>query len=95
MAGLGRKPGEKSRLNIAYRALVDGWLTRRYQLPDYFFDLTQSIQEKKLERIAGLARSSNVELMTHPIVAREAEYLMSDEFHRVLQRLEVGGYALV
>jgi hypothetical protein len=57
--------------------------------------LTQSIQEKKLERIAGLARSSNVELMTHPIVDREAEYLMSDEFHGMLQRLKVGSYVLV
>jgi chitin disaccharide deacetylase len=88
-------PGEKSRLNRGYRGLVDGWLARRYQLPDYFFDLTQCIQEKKLERMAGLAKLSNVELMTHPIVDREAEYLMSDEFHGMLQRLEVGGYALV
>src|SRR5260370_20356546 len=32
-------PGEKSSLNLAYRALVDRWLARRYQLADYFFDL--------------------------------------------------------
>lgn len=88
-------PGEKSRLNRGYRGLVDGWLARRYRLPDYFFDLTQSIQEKKFDRIAGLAKLSNVELMTHPIVDQEAEYLMSDEFHGMLQRLEVGGYELV
>jgi chitin disaccharide deacetylase len=88
-------PGEKSRLNRGYRRLVDGWLARRYQLPDYFFDLTQCLQEKKLDRVAGLAKLSSVELMTHPIVDREAKYLMSDEFHGMLQRLEVGGYALV
>jgi predicted glycoside hydrolase/deacetylase ChbG (UPF0249 family) len=88
-------PGEKSFLNRTYRALVDRWLSRRYRLPDYFFDLTQCIQEKKLDRVAALARSSNVELMTHPIVHSEAEYLMNDEFCGVLQRLELGSYALV
>jgi predicted glycoside hydrolase/deacetylase ChbG (UPF0249 family) len=88
-------PGEKSLFNRAYRALADRWLARRYRLPDYFFDLTQCIREKKLERVAALAKSSNVELMTHPIVRAESEYLMSDEFQAMLQRLEVGGYALV
>jgi chitin disaccharide deacetylase len=88
-------PGEKSCLNRTYRALVDRWLARRYQLPDYFFDLTQSIQEKKLDRVAALAKSSSVEIMTHPVVQAEMEYLMSDEFQVLLQRLQVGGYALV
>jgi predicted glycoside hydrolase/deacetylase ChbG (UPF0249 family) len=87
--------GEKSRLNRGYRALVDRWLARRYQLTDYFFDLTQCIQQRKLDRVAHLARSSNVELMTHPIVNSEEEYLMSDEFRAILQHLEIGRYALV
>jgi predicted glycoside hydrolase/deacetylase ChbG (UPF0249 family) len=88
-------PGEKSWLNRTYRALVDRWLARRYQLPDYFFDLSQSIREKKLERVIALAKSSKVELMTHPIVRMESEYLMSDQFEAMLQRVEAGGYALV
>jgi len=88
-------PGEKSLLNRTYRALVDRWLARRYQLPDYFFDLTQCMREKKLDRVAALAKSNNVELMTHPIVRMESEYLMSDQFQVMLQRLDVGGYALV
>jgi predicted glycoside hydrolase/deacetylase ChbG (UPF0249 family) len=88
-------PGEKSWLNRAYRALVDRWLARRYRLTDYFFDLTQCIQEKKLDRVAALARSSNVEVMAHPIVPMESEYLMGNQFQATLQRLEIGGYALV
>ena len=86
---------EKGWLNRTYRALVDRWLARRYQLPDYFFDLTQSIQEKKLDRVAALAQSNNVELMTHPNVRAESEYLMSDEFSELLHHLKVGSYALV
>jgi predicted glycoside hydrolase/deacetylase ChbG (UPF0249 family) len=88
-------PGEKSLLNRAYRGLVDRWLARRYRLTDYFFCLFQCIREKKLDRVEALAKSSNVELMTHPIVQPEAEYLMSDAFRELLERLEVGGYALV
>jgi chitin disaccharide deacetylase len=88
-------PGEKSLLNRTYRGLADRWLARRYRLPDYFFDLAQCFQEKKLDRVATLAKSNNVELMTHPIVRVEAEFLMSDQFEALLQRLEIGGYALV
>jgi predicted glycoside hydrolase/deacetylase ChbG (UPF0249 family) len=87
--------GEKSWVNRAYRAFVDRWLARKYRLTDYFFDLSHCIREKKLDRVTALAMSANVELMTHPIVPREAEYLMSDEFSELLRRLEIGGYALV
>src|SRR5439155_13655096 len=52
-------PGEKSLLNRTYRLLVDRWLARRYQLPDYFFDLTQCIQQKRLDRVLALAKSGN------------------------------------
>ncbi len=88
-------PGEKSLLNRTYRALVDRQLARRYQLTDYFFDLSRSIREKKLDRATALAKSNKVELMTHPIVWMESEYLMSNQFQAMLQRLEVGSYALV
>jgi predicted glycoside hydrolase/deacetylase ChbG (UPF0249 family) len=88
-------PGEKSRLNRVYRILVDRWLARRYRLTDYFFDLTQCIEQKKLDRVATLARESNVELMTHPIVRAEADYLLSDQFSAMLRHLQVGSYALV
>lgn len=88
-------PGEKSLLNRSYRALVDRWLARRYRLTDYFFDLTQCIEAKKLNRVAALAMSSNIELMTHPIAHAEERHLMSAEFHALLRGLEIGGYALL
>jgi hypothetical protein len=88
-------PGEKSMLNRTYRWLVDRSLARRYRLVDYFFDLTECIEGKKLDRVAALAKSNNVELMTHPTVSAEEEYLMSDEFQVMLQHLEIASYALV
>jgi chitin disaccharide deacetylase len=81
-------PGEKSVLNRAYRNAANWWLARRYRLRDYFFDLTQSIQEKKLDRVARLARSSSVELMTHPISRFEMDYLMGDEFRAIQEELK-------
>jgi chitin disaccharide deacetylase len=88
-------PGEKSILNRTYRSLIDRWLTRKYQLPDYFFDLTRCIEGKTVDRVVALAKSSSVELMTHPVMTAEAEYLMTDEFGELLQRLDIGSYALV
>ena len=88
-------PGEKNWFNRAYRSLVDRWLARRYRLTDYFFDLTQSIRGKKMDRVMALAESTKVELMTHPILELESDYLMSDQFQTMLQRVDVGGYALV
>jgi predicted glycoside hydrolase/deacetylase ChbG (UPF0249 family) len=88
-------PGEKSWLNRTYRALIDRWLQRRYRLSDYFFDLTQTIREEKMARVVELAKSSEVELMTHPIIRTESDYLMGDHFRTVLDRLDTARYALV
>jgi chitin disaccharide deacetylase len=88
-------PGEKSWLNRTYRTLVDCWLQRRYRLPDYFFDLTQSIRGEKMDRVIALARFSKVEVMAHPMHQFESDYLMSDQFEAMLARLEVGSYAVV
>jgi predicted glycoside hydrolase/deacetylase ChbG (UPF0249 family) len=88
-------PGEKSWLNRAYRAVIDRRLARKYRLPDYFFCLSQSIQHKKLARVEALSRFNKVELMTHPIVPMELDFLMGSEFQAMLQRVEIGGYAAV
>lgn len=85
-------PGEKNIVNRIYRSLVDRWLARKYVLPDYFFDLTQCIQQKKFERVTVLARSSNVELMTHPVVASEATYLLGHKFAAILRKVAKGTY---
>ena len=85
-------PGEKSSFNRAYRSLVDRWLARKYRLTDYFFDLTQCMQENKWRRIAALARSGDVELMTHPVDQEEQAYLASGDFYAFLQQVQLGSY---
>jgi predicted glycoside hydrolase/deacetylase ChbG (UPF0249 family) len=85
-------PGEKSWLNRLYRRTVDGWLARRYCLTEFFFDLTFSLQHHHLDRALALAGTRSVELMTHPSLKFECEFLMSDAFLPMLRGLDIGSY---
>jgi len=85
-------PAEKSWLNRLYRLNVDRWLSRRYRLTEFFFDLSQSLQFQRLDRALGLARTATVEIMSHPIVSAESEFLLSEPFGTMLQRLEIGSF---
>ena len=86
-------PVEKGFVNRTYRQFIDQRLGRRYRLTDYFFSLSQSLANGNLPRIADLAASSSVELMTHPVNEHEFRYLMSDAHLAMLGRLEQGTYA--
>ena len=87
-------PGEKSLCNRFYRRLVDGWLGRRHVLMDFFFSLEQCLEAKRLGRVADLARTAKVELMTHPEKPEEYAFLMSDDYFQLVRGIEVNPYAL-
>lgn len=84
--------GEKSWINRFYRSNVDRWLSRRYRLTEFFFDLSQALQFQRLDRALTLARNATVELMTHPVLAAESDFLLSEPFGTVLQSLVTGSY---
>jgi predicted glycoside hydrolase/deacetylase ChbG (UPF0249 family) len=81
-------PGEKSMPNRTYRRLVDLVLSRRYRLTDYFFALSQCIEGDRMRRVCTLAKSTTVEIMTHPAKAVEYNYLMSDAYVTETRHLE-------
>jgi predicted glycoside hydrolase/deacetylase ChbG (UPF0249 family) len=83
------RPGEKSLVNRLYRAAVNRYLARRHRLVDYFFVLSQHLTLDRLERIVDLARQTNVELMTHPQVEREYEFLMSDDYAQAVSQVRL------
>jgi hypothetical protein len=85
-------PTEKSWLNRLYRQGVDRFLSRRYRLPDYLFDLRQSLQSQRLDRVLALAQTRTVEIMTHPISPAESEFLLSRPFAAALRALDLGSY---
>jgi len=73
-------PGERGLANRTYRRLVDGCLARRYRLTDFFFALSQCLGGDRMARVAELARTRTVEVMTHPADPIERGYLLSDRY---------------
>lgn len=84
---------EKGLPNWLYRRALDRWVVARYQTTDYFFALSQRLNEKRLATVMKLARQANVELMTHPIVAEERDLLLSPEFEGELAGVARKSYA--
>lgn len=86
------RTGEKSVFNRWYRAAVDRRLVRRHATTDYFFSLTHHFQTEDLARIIKLAATNHVELMTHPEIQREYDYLLGDGFRRAIAGIPLGGF---
>jgi chitin disaccharide deacetylase len=86
------RTGEKSFVNRCYRAVVDRHLKRRHRLTDYFFSLAHHLSLDRLERVTTLARGHDVELMTHPQLTAEFEFLMSDGYATAVSHVRMAGY---
>lgn len=77
------QPGEKSAVNRGYRRAIDGVLKRRHRMTDFFFSLPPLEPSSRVARIFAMAKSSTVEVETHPVNPTEYQFLMSDEVLRV------------
>jgi len=88
-------PGEKSFLNRAYRRWVNGRLERRYAVTDHFFALSLCLSGTRLSRVLDLAKTATVELMTHPEVTEEYEWLLGEAFLKIKNGIPVGDYTMV
>jgi hypothetical protein len=77
------KPGEKDALNRLYRYLIDGWLKARFKCTDYFFSI-EPVSADRIKRIISLSKSADVELMVHPGKREEYEFLISNEWERLM-----------
>lgn len=81
--------GEKSVVNRFYRNTVDHILVRRHRLVDFLFPLSPVVPPERLLRIFSLARTSTVEVETHPVNVEEFRFLMGDEIHERLGDLRI------
>lgn len=79
---------EKNLLNRFYRHLIDLCLISRFLCTDYFFSL-KPIRMDKIMRIVELSKSANVELMVHPGVEEEYQFLLSHEWASLIFDLPV------
>jgi chitin disaccharide deacetylase len=74
------RSGEKSFLNRFYRAAIDRRLATEHSITDFFFALSQHLPVSRLQPVIEAAKTSDIELMTHPEVNLEFETLMSAGF---------------
>ncbi len=87
--------GEKGWLNRSYRSIVDFALKQKYVTTDHLVSLGEALATGSTNRLVELSEDGSVEVMTHPIVAAEYDYLMSDEFERILDRGKRGDFSQV
>ncbi len=85
--------GEKNFVNRAYRAIIDAWLRKRHPLADWFVSLGDCLKAGTLGHVARRAQSTNVELMTHPAVREEFEFLMSPKGEDFVSQVRLGRHA--
>lgn len=84
--------GEKSIVNRVYRSAVDRCLKRRHILTDYFFALPHNMSPERLGIIIRLAKQFNVELMTHPELHLDYNFLLGDSFGQAISQVRLSGY---
>ena len=85
--------GDKGFVNWLYRRALNRWVVKRYRTTGYFFALSQRMADARFVEVAKLARQANVELMTHPVVSEERNFLLSSDFERWLAGVARGSYA--
>jgi predicted glycoside hydrolase/deacetylase ChbG (UPF0249 family) len=85
--------GERNGLNRAYRGLVNALIGKRYRHAKFFFGLSQCADPLRLQRVLDAARTSSVEIMTHPVDERERSLLRSQAFRDALSGVELASHA--
>jgi chitin disaccharide deacetylase len=70
--------GEKAFINRLYRYILDSWLAKNFRVTNYFFSIVP-IEPARLNKIFELSKKWTVELMVHPGVKDEYQYLLSDK----------------
>ena len=85
--------GEKGFLNRFYRAAIDRRLATQHRITDFFFALSQYLPVSRLQPVVEAAKTSNVELMTHPEVNLEFETLLSTGFANAISQVRMDACA--
>lgn len=84
-------PGERHVINRLYRFIIDSFLKINYKSTDYFFGISP-ISTDRMKHIASLSLENNVELMVHPEIPGEYEYILSSEYHDLTHSLRKGSF---
>lgn len=85
-------PEETNIFNRTYRRIIDAWLIRHYTCVDFLFSMIPVNQPERLRFIVQMAKSSNVELMFHPEINDEYNYLFGEEYLSIISGVPLGTY---
>jgi len=83
--------GEKDVFNRLYRRIADRIIKRRYDITDFFFDISPITQER-VGQILDCAKTAVVELMVHPEREVEYNYLMHREVDGIMSVMQRGSF---
>ncbi len=83
---------EKGFFNRLYRKIIDMKIMRRHIVTDYFFSLTDILKNNSITEINAISRKKNVEVMTHPIWKMEYQFLMGQEFKKIIEGTYITTY---
>lgn len=86
------QPGEQVGVKRLYRRFVDYMLERRHRLTDFFFSLPPFEPAARLNHIFAMANNSTVELETHPVNAKEYQFLTGGDIRRWTGELPIASH---
>jgi predicted glycoside hydrolase/deacetylase ChbG (UPF0249 family) len=89
------EPGEKRLRHGIFRKFTSLLLDKRLRSTDFFFSLPPLEPPGRLEKIFGLAHDRTVEVETHPVNAKEYEFLTGGALFRIAGDVPIAkGYAV-
>ena len=82
-------------INRLYSYIVNRYLNKHYVCTDYFYGVNHEISETFLNFIINKAQTYNVEIMAHPGIFQDYNYLLSDEYYNIISPIKRCSYKLL
>ncbi len=84
---------ERSAINRAYRNMVNKLIQKRHLCVDKFYVDEKQLLESGIQHIVTKSKSCNVELSSHPEESECYDFLMGDDFFRLIASTRLGRYS--
>ena len=86
---------QKSIVNRAFRKIVDAWLLGRYCCTDFVFGFEHLCVPDNQKDIIRKAHSLTVELVVHPGITEEYNFINSSHFKKLVSNVPKGTYGML
>jgi predicted glycoside hydrolase/deacetylase ChbG (UPF0249 family) len=84
--------GEKNPFNRLYRHILGIVVSRQFISTDSFFSILPIQNYERLRNIFHQAAGSNVEIEVHPENDEEINFLLSDQYKRLMDSVQIGSF---